>query len=76
LVVEYLSGGRTLRDVARLVGLSDSAMQGYRRKIAIKVQEFMGADILEEIAVMPRWRDGLNADRELLACRQERRALA
>jgi hypothetical protein len=66
LVVEYLSAGRTLRDAARQAGLSDLTMQNYRRKIAVKIQEFMGAEILSEIAVLPRWKDGLNADRELL----------
>ena len=76
LVVEYLNAGKTLRDAARMVGLSDSTMQKYRRKIAEKLRAFIGTDILSEIAMLPRWKDGLNADRELLACRQERRALA
>jgi hypothetical protein len=32
-----------------------------------------GSDILHEIALMPHWKIGLDCERELLACRHERR---
>ena len=73
LVVEFLGAGKTLRAAARKVGVCDSTMQSYRRKLAVKLLEFMGADILQDIVRLPGWKDGLNADRELLACRLERR---
>ena len=76
LVVEFLSAGKTLRDVARKVGLSDSTMQNYRRKIAVKILEFMGSDVLADIAHMPWWRISLDCERESQACRAERRAYA
>jgi len=76
LVIEFLSAGKTLRDVARQVGVSDSAMQGYRRKIAVKVLEFMGAEILDDITHEPGWRINLDCTRAAQACRYERRALA
>jgi len=76
LVVEFLSAGKTLRDVARQVGLSDSTIQNYRKKIAVKALEFMGADVLAEIAHMPGWRISLDYERESQACRNERRACA
>ena len=63
LVVEFLSAGKTLRDVARKVGLSDFTMQRYRKKIAVKALEFMGADILRDIAHMPGWRIDLRPSR-------------
>lgn len=74
-VVEFLSAGRTLREAARSVGMSDSGMQNHRRKVAAKLLEFMGTDILKDIVRLPGWRDILNAERELIACRCDRRAL-
>ena len=76
MVVAFLSAGKTLRDVSRQVGLSDSTMQNYRRKIAAKILEFMGADVLADIAHMPGWRIGLDCEREAQACRNDRRAVA
>ena len=76
LVVEFLCAGKTLRDVSRKVGVSDSAMQTYRRKIAGKILEFMGADVLADIARMPGWRISLDCEREAQACRNDRRACA
>jgi len=73
-VIEFLSAGKTLRDVARQVGVSDSAMQGYRRKIAAKVLEFMGGEILGDITHEPGWRINLDCTRAAQACRYERRA--
>jgi hypothetical protein len=37
LVVEFLSAGKTLREAGRKVGLSDSTMQTYRKRIASKL---------------------------------------
>ena len=73
LVVEFLSAGKTLREAGRKVGLSDSTMQNYRKKIAAKLLEAMGADILKDIAQIPGWRIGLDCERELMACRADRR---
>jgi DNA-binding CsgD family transcriptional regulator len=76
LVVEFLYAGKTLRDVARKVGLSDSTMQSHRRSIATKILEFMGADVLVDIARRPNWRINLDCERESQACRNDRRACA
>jgi len=74
LVVEFLSAGKSLREAGLKVGLSDSSMQNYRKKIAVKLLEAMGADILKDIALIPNWRIGLDCERELMACRADRRA--
>ncbi|MEI7808373.1 MAG: hypothetical protein WCJ07_07795 [Verrucomicrobiota bacterium] len=73
LVVEFLSAGKTLREAGRKAGLSDSSMQNYRKKIAVKLLEAMGADILKDIMQIPGWRIGLDCERELMACRADRR---
>ena len=76
LVVEFLCAGKTLRDVSRKVGVSDSTMQTYRRKIGAKILEFMGADVLADIARMPGSQTSLDCEREAQACRNDRRACA
>ena len=73
IVVEFLYAGKTLRQAGRSVGVGDSTMQSYRKKIAAKIVEFMGADILRDIASIPNWRIGLDCERALLACRFDRR---
>jgi hypothetical protein len=73
IVVKYLYAGRTLRDAARKAGVCDSTMQYHKQRIAQKITDFMGLDILRDIASIPHWRIGLNCERELLACRAERR---
>ena len=73
LVLEFLYAGKTLRQAGRTVGMSDSTMQTYRKKIAAKVVEFMGPDILRDIAALPQWRIGLDCERQLMACRADRR---
>src|ERR1700722_19707980 len=73
LLVEFLSTGKTMRQAAQKARLSDSTMQYYRKRIAQKVLEFMGIDILRDIALSPKWRIALDCERELHACRTERR---
>jgi hypothetical protein len=73
LVVEFLSAGKTLREAGLKVGLSDSSMQTYRKRIAGKLLETMGSDILKDIMQIPGWRIGLDCERELMACRADRR---
>jgi hypothetical protein len=73
IVVEFLYAGKTLRQAGRSVGVGDSTMQTYRKKITAKIVEFMGADILRDIAAIPNWRIGLDCERALLACRADRR---
>lgn len=74
LVVKFLCAGKTLRDAARKVGVSEFTIQTHRRKIAVKILEFMGADVLRDIVRIPGWRIGLDCERESQACRNDRRA--
>jgi hypothetical protein len=72
-VIECIIEGRSLRDAAKSFRVCDSTMQGDKRKLAIKIQEFMGFDILIEVRRSPRWKDSLDATREKMACREERK---
>ena len=71
-VLSFLSEGRTLRDVAKEFGVSDSAMQETKRNLAWAIREFMGADILIEVRRSPQWKDNLSATKEKMHCRSER----
>ena len=64
--------GSTLRDVARLLGLSDSGIQLEKRKLALALAQFMGANILADCTRAPMWRNDLMAGRERRACRAAR----
>jgi hypothetical protein len=72
-VIECIIEGRSLRDAAKSFRVCDSTMQGDKRKLAIKILDFMGFDILIEVRRSPRWKDDLLTSREKLTCKHERR---
>jgi DNA-binding NarL/FixJ family response regulator len=71
-ILAVVAEGSTLRDVARFLGLSDSSIQGEKRKLALALQEFMGVNILAESTREPKWRDNTRAARERQAVRLAR----
>jgi hypothetical protein len=72
-IVEYLLEGRSVSDVAVAFKVSRSLMQQCKGRLVDLISEFMGVDILLEVARLPGWRNDLNSTREKLACRYERR---
>jgi hypothetical protein len=73
VAIEFMVEGKSLRDAAHVLRVSDSSMQSSKRELRVKILEFMGAEILVEIQRRPRWKDGLEATRERVTCRVERR---
>ncbi|MGD1085343.1 MAG: hypothetical protein ABSA47_11425 [Verrucomicrobiota bacterium] len=73
VAVEFMGEGKSLRDAAHRLGISDSSMQTSKKELRVKILEFMGFDILVQIQRRPQWKDSLDATRERLACRVERR---
>src|SRR5580704_13019180 len=69
VLVKTLLDGLGVKDAAKKARVNYSTMQEYRKKIAQKIVEFMGIDILRDVAKIPGWRIGLDCERELLACR-------
>ena len=72
IAIECLLEGRTLREAAHVLRVSDSSMQHSKRSLRIKILEFMGSEILVEIQRRPRWKNNLDAARERMACRYDR----
>ena len=73
VLVQCLGKGLGLREAAEIAHVSYWTMRTHLKLLANKVIEFMGIDILRDIALIPGWRIGLDCERELLACRAERR---
>ena len=75
VVVVLVAEGKTLRDAARYLGISESSMQTSKRRLGVKILEFMGTDIMVEVRRRPQWRNNLEATREKQACRVQRQAV-
>jgi hypothetical protein len=73
VAIEFMVQGKSLRDAAHVLRVSDSAMQTSKRELRAKIIEFMGANILAQVQSRPQWRQNLDATRERMACRVERR---
>ena len=72
-VVEGLLTGLNGSEIGRALGLDPSTIRYFKQRLAIKILEFMGPDILVEIRKSPKWKNNLNANRERLACKNLRR---
>ena len=73
LLVESILAGKNRVQAARSIGVSTWTITHDKMDLAKKILEFMGADILVTIARIPGWENNLNAERELLACKYDRR---
>jgi len=73
-ILNCLSEGRPLVEVAVCYGISRSGIQTLKEKLERVVAEFMGEDLLAQVQRLPRWKDNIRASRERLECRIERRA--
>ena len=73
VLVDCLVNGLGVKEAAERAKVCYWTMQHYRQKLAVKLLDFMGADILKEIAQTPAWRIGLDCQHELMACRADRR---
>jgi hypothetical protein len=74
-IINCLVEGKPLASLARRRHLNTSTLLYHKERLALKIQDYMGADILIQIRRKPNWKDSLDASRERLACREERRHL-
>jgi DNA-binding NarL/FixJ family response regulator len=72
-IIQFMIEGKTCPSMAKQLKIHHSTVRTKTKNIAIKVAEFMGADILIQTQRKPGWRDALTATRERLACREERK---
>jgi hypothetical protein len=74
-IIGCLVEGKPLASLARRRQLNTSTLRYHKERLALKIQDFMGSDILIQIRRKPNWKDSLDTSRERLACREERRHL-
>ena len=72
-IIEFMVEGSTCPSIARKLGVCDSAIQHRKQRLAVKIQEFMGLDILVQVGRSPQWKQDLQATRDKMACREERK---
>jgi hypothetical protein len=74
-IIQFIVEGKPLASLARRRRLNNSTILYHKNRLALKIQDFMGSDILIQIRRKPNWKDSLDASRERLACRDQRRHL-
>jgi hypothetical protein len=72
-IINCLVEGKPLASLARRRHLNNSTLLYHKNQLASKIQDFMGSDILIQIRRKPNWKDCLDAIKEKMACREERR---
>jgi hypothetical protein len=71
-IINCLVEGKPLASLARRRHLNNSTLLYHKERLALKIQNFMGSDILVQIRRKPRWKDDIMTCRERLACKHDR----
>jgi len=58
-MVQFVAEGKPLRKAARALRMSSSAVKNIKQDLALKLLDFMGADILVQVQRLPPWKKGL-----------------
>jgi hypothetical protein len=71
-IIQFLIEGKSGSAMARKLKVCDSTISNSKRDLAVKIQEYMGCEILVDIQRSPRWKQDLQTTPEKMACRYER----
>jgi hypothetical protein len=71
-IIHFLIDGTTASAMARKLGVCTSTINHSKKNLALKIQEFMGVDILVQVQRSPRWKQDLQSIREKMACKYDR----
>ena len=71
-VVTLLIEGKDATSIAKELRVCSSTISHRKTRIAKSIVEFMGPQILTEIAKKPKWIDNLTATKERMACKFDR----
>lgn len=74
-IITLMIQGKSGSAMARKLKVTVSAIQTGKRHLAKAIIAMMGEDVLSQVTKLPRWRQDLQAIREKMACREERRHL-
>ena len=73
VVVKFLIEGASGSAIARKLKVDSSKIRAIKQHLAQAIVEFTGPDILVQIQRKPGWKNDLDATKERLACRVEKR---
>ena len=71
-IIQFTIEGNTTSTMAKKLKTTDSAISTSKRRLRIKIVEFMGPEILIEIQRRPQWKQNFEATKEKMACKHER----
>lgn len=71
-IIQFLIEGKTGSAMARKLGVCTSTINSSKKNLAVKILEFMGAEILVDVQRSPRWKQDLAAVKEKIACKYDR----
>jgi hypothetical protein len=74
-MVQALADGLTLRQAGRACQVSLAKVQELQQRLAAKVVEVMGLDVLALVMSRPQWKINLLTWNEQLACKGDRKAV-
>ena len=72
-IVELLLAGLNCSEIARSMKVDPSTIRYFKNRLAVKILDHFGQDILRVIVQRPGWKNGLVCERERLACKSLRR---
>ena len=72
LVVKFLLQGTSGSAIARKLRTTDAKIRAIKQDLAKAILDFMGPGILQEIQVLPKWKNDILATRERMACKYQR----
>jgi len=71
-IIQFLIEGKSGSVMARQLKVSDWTIQHRKHQLVKAIVQFMGPDILLQVARLPKWKNDLAATKEKLACKHER----
>ena len=71
-LIQFLSEGTSGAAMAKKLGVCSATVHHSKKKLAVKILEFMGAEILVDVQKSPRWKQDLAAVKEKIACKYDR----
>jgi hypothetical protein len=71
-IIQFMIEGTKSSELARKLKVTDSTIETSKRRLRIKIIEFMGPEILIDIQRRPQWKQNLEATKEKMACKHER----
>jgi hypothetical protein len=71
-IIQFIIEGKSRSAMARELNVCTSTINHRKKNLGLKIQEFMGDEILVDIQRSPRWKQDLQTIKEKMACKFDR----